>query len=102
MKNNLLTLGLEMGAWPFKFWSSKEVWHKTLKEQNPQRATRKSLHRAWLPNKGVATLPRQKHLRISTAGPIPRKAAGRRGEQQVYGPHRTTKFQYYGKIIYIV
>ena len=41
-----------------------------------------------------ATLPSQRHLRISTAASSFGKPAGRTGEQQLYRPHMTAKLQH--------
>lgn len=46
-----------------------------------------------LAKRGAALL-RQRHLIISTGGSSPRRPAGKAGEHQVYGTHRTAKLQH--------
>lgn len=48
--HDLSPSGLESGALPFLFSSSKGL--KAFREQKPHRATPNSLHRAWPPGKG--------------------------------------------------
>jgi len=84
-------------AWPLLLWSSEKA-PNAFREQKPHRWPAYTEPRPL--TRGGATLPRQWHLRSSTAGPSHRRQVRETGGLQLYGTHKSVKLQCQGKIVY--